>query len=116
MHLSENRLCDESRATGPHAGGITHMRQIPALADLHQVRPGCHGATDLSPVTMAAALHLGLAIPNFGVQEYMRHTTDAHAAFPPSWRFAHGIPHSADAPGHGLATDPAPPDTFTTSP
>ena len=33
-----------------------------------------HGATDLSPVCMAAALHLDLSIPNFGLQEYMRHT------------------------------------------
>jgi mannonate dehydratase len=29
------------------------------LADIYHVRRGCHGATDLSPVAMAAALHYG---------------------------------------------------------
>src|SRR3546814_10831569 len=81
-HLIENRLIDYIRATVLHAGGIPHMRQIASLADLHQFRTGCHGETELSPVTMAAALHLGLAIPNFGIQEYMRTTaaTDPHTA------------------------------------
>src|SRR5437764_15264482 len=32
------------------------------------------GATDLSPVCMAAALQVDMSIPNFGIQEYMRHT------------------------------------------
>ncbi len=32
-----------------------------------------HGPTDISPVGMAAALHLDLAIHNFGIQEYMPH-------------------------------------------
>ncbi len=33
----------------------------------------CHGATDLSPVTMAAAVHFGLTeVPDFGIQELCR--------------------------------------------
>src|SRR3546814_14969260 len=88
------------------------MRQIAALADLHQVRTGCHGATDLSPVTMAAALHLGLAIPNFGVQEYMRHTPETDAVFPHAWRFADGMLHPGDAPGLGVEVDEALAETF----
>ena len=110
--LIENRLIDYIRATVLHAGGITHMRQIAALADLHQVRTGCHGATDLSPVTMAAALHLGLAIPNFGVQEYMRHTAETDAVFPHAWRFADGMLHPGDAPGLGVEIDEALAETF----
>jgi L-alanine-DL-glutamate epimerase-like enolase superfamily enzyme len=38
---------------------------------LYKVRTGCHGATDLSPITMAAHLQLGLVVPNPGIQEYM---------------------------------------------
>jgi mannonate dehydratase len=106
-HLIENRLIDYIRATVLHAGGITHMREIAALADLHQVRTGCHGATDLSPVTMAAALHLGLSIPNFGIQEYMRHTAETDAVFPHAWRFADGMLHPGDAPGLGVEIDEA---------
>jgi mannonate dehydratase len=110
--LIENRLIDYIRATVLHAGGITHMREIAALADLHQVRTGCHGATDLSPVTMAAALHLGLAIPNFGIQEYMRHTAETDAVFPHAWRFADGMLHPGDAPGLGVEIDEALAETY----
>lgn len=105
--LIENRLIDYIRATVLHAGGITHMRQIASLADLHQIRTGCHGATDLSPVTMAAALHLGLAIPNFGIQEYMRHTPETDAVFPHAYCFADGMLHPGDAPGLGVDIDEA---------
>lgn len=103
--LIENRLIDYIRATVLHAGGITHMRQIASLADLYHVRTGCHGATDLSPVTMAAALHLGLAIPNFGIQEYMRHSDDTDAVFPHGYSFADGMLHPGDAPGLGVDID-----------
>jgi len=103
--LIENRLIDYIRATVLHAGGITHLRQIAALADLHQIRTGCHGATDLSPVTMAAALHLGLAIPNFGIQEYMRHTAETDAVFPHAYSFADGLLHPGDKPGLGVEID-----------
>ncbi|WP_260580442.1 D-mannonate dehydratase ManD [Sphingopyxis sp. PET50] len=105
--LIENRLIDYIRATVLHAGGITHMRQIAALAELHQVRTGCHGATDLSPVTMAAALHFGLSIPNFGIQEYMRHTPETDAVFPHAYSFAGGMLHPGEAPGLGVDIDEA---------
>ena len=72
--LIEEQLIDYIRTTVVHAGGITHLRRIADLAALYQVRTGCHGATDLSPVCMGAALHFDLWVPNFGVQEYMRHT------------------------------------------
>jgi mannonate dehydratase len=80
--LIEEQLIDYIRATVVHAGGITHLRKIASFADLHHVRTGCHGATDLSPVCMAAALHFDLSIPNFGIQEYMRHTEATDAVFP----------------------------------
>jgi len=51
--LIENQLIDFIRTTVTHAGGITHLRRIADLASLYQVRTGCHGATDLSPVCMA---------------------------------------------------------------
>jgi mannonate dehydratase len=54
-----------------HAGGIKHPRKIASLAQMHQVRTGPHGATDLSPVCMAAVLHFDISVHNFGIQEYM---------------------------------------------
>jgi len=105
--LIEERLIDYIRATVVHAGGITHLRRIASMADLHGVKTGCHGATDLSPVCMAAALHFDLSIPNFGVQEYMRHTQETDRVFPHAYRFEDGYLHPGDAPGLGVDIDEA---------
>ncbi len=103
--LIQNQLIDYIRATVVHAGGITHLRRIAALADLYQIRTGCHGATDLSPVCMAAALHFDLSVPNFGIQEYMRHTDETDAVFPHAYTIADGMMHPGDAPGLGVDID-----------
>ena len=103
--LIENQLIDYIRATVVHAGGITHLRRIADLASLYQVRTGCHGATDLSPVTMGAALHFDTWVPNFGIQEYMRHSPDTDAVFPHAYFFKNGMLYLGDAAGHGVDID-----------
>jgi mannonate dehydratase len=81
------------------------MRRIAALAEMYHVRTGCHGATDLSPVTMAAALHFGLSVHNFGIQEHMPHTAETDRVFPHHYRFEGGYMHPGDAPGLGVEID-----------
>lgn len=103
--LIQNQLIDYVRTTVVRAGGITHLRRIADLAALYQVRTGCHGATDLSPVTMGAALHFDAWVPNFGIQEYMRHTDEADAVFPHDYRFEKGYLHCGETPGHGVDID-----------
>jgi mannonate dehydratase len=103
--LISERLIDYIRASVAHAGGITHLRRIFDLADLHHVRSGSHGATDLSPVCMAAALHLDVAIPNFGIQEYMPHTAQTDEVFPHSYAFRDGYLHPGEEPGLGVEID-----------
>jgi mannonate dehydratase len=103
--LIQQQLIDYIRTTVVHAGGISHLRRIAALADLYHVRTGCHGATDLSPVCMGAALHFDLSIPNFGIQEYMRHTEETDAVFPHDYRFADGYLYPGETPGHGVDID-----------
>ena len=105
--LIEEQLVDYIRTTVVHAGGISHLRKIANLAELHQVRTGCHGATDLSPVCMAAALHFDLSVHNFGIQEYMPHTDETDKVFPHSYRFERGSMHPGDAPGLGVDIDEA---------
>ena len=105
--LIEEQLIDYVRTTIVHAGGLTHVRRIAALADLYQIRTGCHGATDLSPVTMAAALHFGLSVPNFGIQELMPHTEATDAVFPHAYSYRDGMMHPGDAPGLGVEIDEA---------
>ena len=103
--LIQEQLIDYIRATVVHAGGITHLRRIATLADLYNVKTGCHGATDLSPVCMAAALHFNLSIPNFGLQEYMRHTAETDAVFPHAYTFKDGALHPGHEPGLGVDLD-----------
>ena len=105
--LIAEQLIDYIRTTVVHAGGITHLRRIAHLAELYQVRTGSHGATDLSPVCMGAALHFDTWVPNFGVQEYMRHTDETDAVFPHAYRFDNGYLYPGDAPGHGVDLDEA---------
>ena len=105
--LIEEQLIDYIRATVVHAGGITHLRKIASFADLHHVRTGCHGATDLSPICMAAALHFDMSIPNFGIQEYMRHTEATDAVFPHAYSFHDGMLHPGDTVGLGVDIDEA---------
>ena len=103
--LIQEQLIDYIRATVVHAGGITHLRRIADLAALYHVRTGCHGATDLSPVCMGAALHFDTWVPNFGIQEYMRHTPETDAVFPHAYYFKDGALHPGEEPGHGVDID-----------
>ncbi len=103
--LIQNQLIDYIRATVVHAGGITHLRRIADLAAIHQVRTGCHGATDLSPVCMGAALHFDLWVPNFGIQEHMPHNAATDAVFPHAYSYEGGYMHPGEAVGHGVEID-----------
>ena len=105
--LIQNQLIDYIRTTVVHAGGISHLRKIAALAELYQIRTGSHGATDLSPVCMGAALHFDISVPNFGIQEYMRHTPETDAVFPHAYSFERGYLYPGEAPGHGVDIDEA---------
>jgi len=105
QQLITEQLIDYIRTTVVHAGGITHLRKIAQLAELYHVKTGCHGATDLSPVCMGAALHFDTWVPNFGIQEYMRHTEETDAVFPHDYHFKDGYLHAGDAPGHGVDID-----------
>ncbi len=107
QQLISEQLIDYIRATLVHAGGITHLRRIAALAELYHVKTGFHGATDLSPVTMGAALHFDTWVPNFGIQEYMRHTPETDEVFPHDYRFEAGYLLAGESPGHGVEIDEA---------
>jgi mannonate dehydratase len=105
QQLIQEQLIDYIRATVVHAGGISHLRKIAALAEMYHVRTGSHGATDLSPVCMAAALHFDLSVHNFGVQEYMRHLDETDKVFPHHYTFQDGYMYPGDAPGLGIDID-----------
>jgi mannonate dehydratase len=103
--LIQEQLIDYIRMTLVHAGGITHLRRVADLAALYHVRTGCHGATDLSPVCMGAALHFDTWVPNFGIQEYMRHSKETDEVFPHAYTFKGGFLYPGETPGHGVDID-----------
>jgi len=105
--LIREQLIDYVRASVVHAGGITHLRKIAHLGELHHVRTGCHGATDLSPVCMAAALHFDISVHNFGIQEHMPHNADTERVFPHAYAFSDGAFTPGEQPGLGVEIDEA---------
>ncbi|KIF66609.1 bifunctional D-altronate/D-mannonate dehydratase [Streptomyces sp. AcH 505] len=103
--LLSERLIDYVRSAVTHVGGVTAMRKLLDLAAVHGVKSGIHGPTDISPVGMAAALHLDLAVHNFGIQEYMPHTERTLEVFRTSFTFEDGLLHPSDTHGLGVELD-----------
>jgi mannonate dehydratase len=103
--LLSERLIDYVRSAVTHTGGITQMKKLLDLAAVYGVRSGMHGPTDISPVGMAAALHLDIAIHNFGIQEYMRHSPRTLEVFHTGYTFEDGLLHPSDTPGLGVSLD-----------
>lgn len=103
--LLGERLIDYVRSAVTHAGGITAMRKLLDLAAVHGAKSGIHGPADISPVGMAAAIHLDVAIHNFGIQEYTRHSPDTLDVFRPSYTFDGGLLNPSEAPGLGVELD-----------
>src|SRR3984893_8743380 len=105
QQLIQEQLIDYIRAAVVHAGGISHLRKIASLAEMYHVRTGAHGATAVSPVCLAAALHFDLSVSNFGIQEYMMHTNETDRVFPHAYSFGEGMLHPGEAPGLGVDLD-----------
>ncbi|KHL04038.1 D-mannonate dehydratase ManD [Sinomonas humi] len=103
--LLSERLIDYIRTAVVHAGGISHVRKILALAEVYQVKGAPHGPSDVSPVNLSASLHVGLATTNFGIQEYMGYDPLVSEVFRSSFTFEDGYLHPGDEPGLGVEID-----------
>ncbi|QPP06456.1 D-galactonate dehydratase family protein [Streptomyces bathyalis] len=103
--LLSERLIDYVRSAITHTGGVTAMKKLLDLAAVYGIRSGMHGPTDISPVGMAAALHVDLAVHNFGIQEYMRHSADTLEVFRTSYTFEEGLLRPSENPGLGVELD-----------
>ncbi|AOS63889.1 D-mannonate dehydratase ManD [Actinoalloteichus hymeniacidonis] len=103
--LIREQLIDYVRSAVTHTGGISPMRKLFDYAAQYQIKSGIHGPTDISPVGMAAGLHLDLAIHNFGIQEFMPHSEETYQVFPRSYTFTDGYLHPGETPGLGVTLD-----------
>jgi mannonate dehydratase len=105
--LISEQLIDYVRSPITHGGGITGVRRILDYAAMYQVKSGMHGPTDVSPIGLAAAAHLGLALHNFGIQEYMLHSEQTTAVFGSPVEFTEGGIRPLEEPGLGIGFDEA---------
>ncbi len=102
--ITEN-LIDYIRMTVAHGGGITPMLKIVHFAAVHNIKTACHGPSDLSPVNLAACLHLGMAVNNFGIQEFMGYPKQTADVFTTNYRFKEGYFYLDKTPGLGVDID-----------
>ena len=104
--LIQNQLVDYIRMAATHAGGITAMRRIADFAGIHNVKTAPHGAPDLSPVCLAAHLHLDTWAPNFGIQEFVGLGNEQiRRIFKQDVSVENGMAHVSEAPGLGIDFD-----------
>ncbi len=86
-------------------GGITPAKKLAALGETFAVRTAWHGPGDVSPVGHAANVHLDLACPNFGVQEWCGLDERLQEVFPGCPTVDNGYVYVSDAPGLGIDVD-----------
>ena len=102
LPLFQKQWIDFIRIAPIHVGGITEARKICALAETFQIRTAFHGAADIGPIGQAAAVHLDLAIPNFGVQEWVTFPDLVHEVMPGACFFRAGYAYPHEKPGLGV--------------
>lgn len=102
QQLIEQELIDFIRMAPAHGGGLTALKKVAALAEVHHVQLACHGPSDLSPISLAAAIHCGTAVWNTAIQEYVPHPAESAAVFRTSHRLEKGYFVAGDTPGLGV--------------
>ena len=101
LPLITEQLIDFIRCDLAHVGGITEARKIAAIAECYNVQTAWHGPPDISPITHAANVHLDVAIPNFGLQEWVVHAPQMAEVVQGGPTFSNGYLNVTDAPGLG---------------
>ncbi len=109
LHLVSDRLIDFMRVHLSMIGGITPAKRLAALCEGFGIRTAWHGPPDLTPIGHAANVHLDLAVPNFGIQEwtnssnYFPDSTDImEEIFPGMPQCRKGYIYLNDKPGLGV--------------
>lgn len=99
------RLFDFVRVHVSQIGGITPALKLAHLCAAFGIRTAWHGPGDVSPVGMAANVHMDLALHNFGIQEWGFRTPVELDAFPGTPEVREGMAFANDAPGLGISLD-----------
>ena len=105
MSLVADRHIDFIRVHLSQIGGVTPARKLAAFCEAYGVRTAWHGPGDVSPVGHAANLHLDLACPNFGIQEWAGIDEALMEVFPGSPELHGGYAYLNGTPGLGVDMD-----------
>ncbi|MCQ6559313.1 enolase C-terminal domain-like protein [Paenibacillus mendelii] len=105
LPLIQERLIDYIRVRVSKGGGITACRKIAALAEPYGVRTAWQEGGDNDPVNQAAAMHLDMAIWNFGIQEENTFRPEELEAFPGHAVLSDGHLYANERPGLGVDID-----------
>lgn len=103
--LITGRQIDFMRMHLTQMGGLTPARKVAALGELYGVRTAWHGPGDVSPVGHALNVHLDVAAPNFGIQEFSGFSDALQNVFPGCPELRGGYLYPNDQPGLGLDID-----------
>ncbi len=99
------RHIDFMRMHVTQMGGLTPARKVAALGELYGVRTAWHGPGDVSPVGHALNVHLDVATPNFGIQEFSGFNDALKNVFPGCPELRDGYLYPLDKPGLGIEVD-----------
>lgn len=105
--LISRRLIDFIRVHVSQIGGITPALKLAHLCEAFGVRTAWHGPGDVSPVGMAANVHMDMATINFGVQEWALRSEQELEIFPGTPEIRNGYAYPNDKPGLGIEFDEA---------
>ena len=103
--IIQNQWIDFIRCHLSDIGGLTPARKLAAFCEAYQVRTAWHGPNDLSPVGMAAQMHLDYSCSNFGIQEFAGFNEEEKEVFPGCPEIKNGYAYLSDKPGIGVDFD-----------
>jgi len=103
--LIQNHLIDYIRCHVSTIGGITPAKKLATFAELYGVRTAWHGPGDISPIGVAANLHIDLSITNLGIQEYTPVNEALMEVFPGCPEIDRGYAYLSSRPGLGVDID-----------
>ncbi|SQI43597.1 Starvation-sensing protein rspA [Serratia plymuthica] len=103
--LITHNLIDYIRCHVSTIGGITPAKKLATLSEIHGVRTAWHGPGDISPVGVAANLHLDMSLTNFGIQEYTPMNDALREVFTGCPDIERGYAYLSDRPGLGIDID-----------
>lgn len=100
-----NQQIDYIRCHVSTIGGITPAKKLATLSEMCGVRTAWHGPGDISPVGVAANLHLDMSSTNFGIQEITPMNDQLREVFSGCPEIDNGYAYLSDKPGLGIDID-----------